>query len=72
MEIEKFLELTQELEKRRRRRRKLERFKKFFERFQNLNRAYLDKETLKSRGVHLIHVRGDCEHLQYWMRRLPD
>jgi hypothetical protein len=45
MEIEKFLELTQGLEKKKAKKEGLERFKKFFERFHNLNRAYLDKET---------------------------
>ena len=48
MEIEKFLELTQGLEKKKKaKKEELERFKKFFERFHNLNRAYLDKETFE-------------------------
>src|SRR4030066_401365 len=47
MEIEKFLELTRELEKKKAKKEDLERFKKFFERFHNLNRAYLDKETFE-------------------------
>ena len=47
MEIEKFLELTQGLEKKKVKKEELERFKRFFERFHNLNRAYLDKETFE-------------------------
>src|SRR5512137_2292586 len=46
MEIEKFLEWTLKLEKRKKgRKEELERFEKFFERFHLLNRKYLDKET---------------------------
>ena len=48
MEIEKFLELTQEFEKKKKaKKEELEKFKKLFERFHNLNRAYLDKETFE-------------------------
>ncbi len=48
MEIEKFLELAHGLEKKKKaKQEELERFKKFFERFHNLNRAYLDKETFE-------------------------
>jgi len=47
MEIEKFLELTRGLEKKKVKKEELERFKRFFERFHNLNRAYLDKETFE-------------------------
>jgi hypothetical protein len=48
MEIEKFLELIQGLEKKKKaKQEELERFKRFFERFHNLNRAYLDKETFE-------------------------
>ncbi len=48
MEIEKFLEVTQGLEKKKKaKKEELERLKKFFERFHNLNRAYLDKETFE-------------------------
>ncbi len=48
MEIEKFLELTQGLEKKKKaKKEELERLKRFFERFHNLNRSYLDKETFE-------------------------
>ncbi|HVP76430.1 MAG TPA: hypothetical protein VMV04_00905 [Thermodesulfobacteriota bacterium] len=48
MEIEKFLELTRGLEKKKKaKQEELEKFKRFFERFHNLNRAYLDKETFE-------------------------
>jgi len=43
MEIDKFLELTKKLDsKKKGKREELEKFKKLFERFHNLNRAYLD------------------------------
>jgi len=48
METEKFLQLTQGLEKKEKGKEEgLERLKKFFERFHNLNRAYLDQETFQ-------------------------
>jgi len=48
MEIEKFLELTRGLEKKKKaKQEELEKFKRLFERFHNLNRAYLDKETFE-------------------------
>ncbi len=47
MEIEKFLELTQGLEKKKGKEEERERLKRFFERFHNLNRAYLDQETFQ-------------------------
>jgi hypothetical protein len=48
MDIEKFLELTKALEKKKRGKEEdLESLKKFFERFHLLNRAYLDKETFE-------------------------
>jgi hypothetical protein len=46
MEIDKFLELVKKLDsKKMGNKEELEKFKRFFERFHNLNRAYLDKET---------------------------
>ena len=53
MEIEKFLELMRSLEKKKRGKAEdLERLQRFFERFHNLNRAYLDKETCeKAQGA---------------------
>ena len=48
MEIEKFLELTKKLDlKKKVKKEELEKFKRFFERFHNLNRAYIDKETFE-------------------------
>jgi hypothetical protein len=48
MQTDKFLEWTKKLDsKKKGKKEDLERFKKFFERFHNLNRAYLDKETFE-------------------------
>ena len=48
MDIEKFLEQTKELEKKKKGKKgEFESLKKFFERFHLLNRAYLDKETFE-------------------------
>ena len=48
MDIEKFLELTKGLEKKKKgQKEEFENLKKFFERFHLLNRAYLDKETFE-------------------------
>lgn len=48
MDLDKFLELTKELDsKKKAKKEELENFKKFFERFHLLNRAYLDKETFE-------------------------
>ena len=53
MEIEKFLEMTKSLEKKKKEKvEELEKLRGFFERFHNLNRAYLDKETFeKAQGT---------------------
>ncbi len=48
MEIDQFLELTKKLDsKKKGKKEELEKFKKFFERFHNLNRAYLDKDAFE-------------------------
>ena len=48
MDVKKFLEVTQKLEKKKKgKEEELERLKKFFERFHLLNRNYLDKETFE-------------------------
>lgn len=48
MEIEKFLEMTKRLDKKKKGKiRELEKLQRFFERFHNLNRAYLDKESFQ-------------------------
>jgi hypothetical protein len=53
MEIEKFLERTKSLEKKKKEKAEdLDKLRGFFERFHNLNRAYLDKETFeKAQGA---------------------
>jgi len=45
MEIEKFLQLTGTLDKKKGKKEDLERLQRFFERFHLLNRKYLDKEA---------------------------
>jgi hypothetical protein len=48
MDIEKFLELTRKLDKKKKgKQEELENLKRLFERFHLLNRAYLDKETFE-------------------------
>lgn len=48
MEIEKFLELTKKLDKKKKgKEEELEKLKRLFERFHLLNRTYLDKETFE-------------------------
>jgi hypothetical protein len=48
MDLDKFLELTKKLDsKKKGKKEELEKFKRFFERFHLLNRAYLDKETFE-------------------------
>ena len=48
MDIEKLLEMAKKLDsKKKGKKEELEKFKRFFERFHNLNRAYLDKEAFE-------------------------
>jgi len=48
MEIEDFLEMTKSLEKKKKgKEEEVEKLRGFFERFHNLNRAYLDRETFE-------------------------
>jgi len=48
MEIDKFLEVTKKLDKKKKgKQEEMEKFQKFFERFHLLNRNYLDKETFE-------------------------
>ena len=59
MEIEKFLEWTQGLEKKKKaKKEELERLKRFFERFHNLNRSYLDKETFEKAEESISSMSG--------------
>jgi hypothetical protein len=50
MDIEKFLEITKKLDKKKGKKEETEKLQRFFERFHNLNRAYLDKETFEKAG----------------------
>jgi len=51
MDIEKFLEITKKLDKKKKGKgEETEKLQKFFERFHNLNRAYLDKQTFEKAG----------------------
>jgi hypothetical protein len=46
MEMDNFLEMAKKADsKKKGKKEELEKFKRFFDRFHNLNRAYLDKET---------------------------
>ena len=47
MDIDKFLEMTKKLDKKKGKEEEMEKLQRFFERFHNLNRAYLDKETFE-------------------------
>ena len=48
MEIDKFLEYAKKLDSNKKgKKEELEKLQRFFERFHNLNRAYLDKETFE-------------------------
>jgi hypothetical protein len=48
MEIDKFLEYVKKLDSNKEgKKEELEKLQRFFERFHNLNRAYLDKETFE-------------------------
>jgi len=50
MDIEKFLEITKKLGKKKGKAEETEKLQKLFERFHNLNRAYLDKEAFEKAG----------------------
>ncbi len=57
MDIEKFLELTKKLDKRKKgKQEELERLKKLFERFHLLNRNYLDKETFENAQASIANM----------------
>jgi hypothetical protein len=48
MDVDKFLEITKKLDKKKKgKKEEMDEFQKFFERFHLLNRAYLDKETFE-------------------------
>jgi hypothetical protein len=59
METDKFLELAKKLDsKKKGEKEELEKFKRFFERFHNLNRAYLDKETFEKAEESISSMAG--------------
>ena len=67
MEIEKFLEMTRSLEKKKKgKAEELEKLQGFFERFHNLNRAYLDKETFeKAQGSTSTMAEATANTIQF-------
>ena len=57
MDIEKFLEATKKLDKKKKgKQEELEKLKKFFERFHLLNRNYLDKETFENAQASIASI----------------
>jgi prefoldin subunit 5 len=57
MDIEKFLEETKKLDKKKKgKQEELEKLKKFFERFHLLNRNYLDKETFENAQASIASI----------------
>ena len=67
MDLEKFLEKSKKLDsKKKAKKEELEKFKRFFERFHNLNRAYLDKETFeKAQGSVSSMAEAVASTIQY-------
>ena len=67
MEIDKFLEVTQKLDKKKKgKQEEMEKFQKLFERFHLLNRNYLDKETFeKAQGSILSMAEAITNTIQY-------
>jgi hypothetical protein len=67
MDIDKFLELTKKLDKKKKgKQEELERLEKFFERFHLLNRNYLDKETFgKAQGSISFMTETIAQTIQY-------
>ena len=67
MEIDKFLEVTQKLGKKKKgKQEEMEKFQKLFERFHLLNRNYLDKETFeKAQGSILSMAEAIANTIQY-------
>ena len=67
MDIEKLLEMAKKLDsKKKGKKEELEKFKRFFERFHNLNRAYLDKEAFEKAEESISSMSGAIVNtLQY-------
>lgn len=67
MDLDKFLELAKKLDsKKKGKKEELEKFQKFLERFHNLNRVFLDKETFeKAQGSVLSMAEAVANTIQY-------
>ncbi len=75
MEIDKFLELTKKLDsKKKGKKEELEKFKKLFERFHNLNRAYLDSAAFEKAEESISSmaeaIAGTIQYLETEITRL--
>jgi hypothetical protein len=75
MEIDKFLEMTKKLDsKKKGKKEELEKFKRFFERFHNMNRAYLDKVAFEKAEESISSMAeamaGTIQYLETEMSRL--
>ncbi len=83
MELDKFLELTKKLDRKKKgKEEELEKLQKFFERFHLLNRNYLDKETFEqaknsissiaeSIGNTVQYLDSEIAHLRNKRMKLP-
>ena len=67
MDLDKFLELAKKLDsKKKGKKEELEKFQKFLERFHNLNRVFLDKETFeKAQGSVSSMAEAVASTIQY-------
>ena len=75
MDIDKFLEMTKKLDKKKKgKEEEMEKLQRFFERFHNLNRAYLDKETFEKGGESISSmseaIAGTIQYLDAEITRL--
>ena len=75
MEIDKFLELAKRLDsKKKGKKEELEKFKRLFERFHNLNRAYLDNVALEKAEESISSmaeaIAGTIQYLEAEITRL--
>jgi hypothetical protein len=75
MEIDKFLELAKKLDsKKKAKKEEVEKFRKLFERFHNLNRAYLDKVAFEKAEESISSmaeaIAGTIQYLEAEITRL--
>lgn len=74
MEIEKFLELAKKLDKKKGKKEEAEKFRKLFERFHNLNRAYLDNVAFEKAEMSIPAmaeaIAGTIQYLEAEITRL--